>query len=73
LHIHDGKFRKMGRIGPPITLTGTATSVRKIRGAIVARYQFRFEQEAEVIYQGEHTALFSQVATSDSPPVPETT
>ena len=60
-HIHDGRFRRMGRIGPPMSLTCTATSVRKIRGAIVARYQFRFVQEGDLVYQGDHTALFSNV------------
>lgn len=60
-HIHDGRFRRMGRIGPPLELTCTATQVRKIRGSIVARYRFRFAQEADVVYEGEHTALFTRV------------
>jgi len=60
-HIHDGRFRRMGKLGPPMDLTCTATSVRKIRGAIVARYQFRFVQEGDLVYQGDHTALFSNV------------
>jgi len=61
-NIHEGRFRRMGRIGPPMDLTCTATSVRRIRGAIVARYLFRFEQEGELVYTGDHTALFSRVA-----------
>lgn len=60
-HIHDGHG---GRIGPPMMMTCTASSVRKIRGAIVARYGFRFEQEGELVYQGDHTALFSRVASA---------
>lgn len=60
-HIHDGRFRRMGRIGPPLELTCTATQVRKIRGSIVARYRFRFAQEGDAVYEGEHTALFTRV------------
>lgn len=60
-HIHDGRFRRMGRIGPPLELTCTATQVRKIRGSIVARYRFRFAQDGDVVYEGEHTALFTRV------------
>jgi hypothetical protein len=63
-HIHDARFRRMGRIGPPLELTCTALSVRKIRGTIVARYRFAIAQEAEAVYTGEHTALFTRVAAS---------
>ena len=63
-HIHDGRFKKLGRIGPPMHLTCTATSVRKIRGSILARYQFRFEQDGDVVYVGDQTALFSRVTSS---------
>jgi hypothetical protein len=59
-HIHEGRFRKMGRLGPPMTLSCTATSVRRIRGAIVGRYRFRFEQEGDLVYEGDQTALFSR-------------
>lgn len=60
-HIHEGRFRRLGRIGPPLVLSCTATSVRKIRGSILARYQFRFEQEGDLVYEGDQTALFSRV------------
>lgn len=62
-HIHDGRFRRMGRIGPPLVLACTATAVRKIRGSMVARYKFRFEQEGELVYDGDQTALFSRVGS----------
>src|SRR5215813_5187860 len=61
--IHEARFRKMARIGPPMLLTCTATSIRRIRGAIVGRYTFRFEQEGEVVYTGDQTAMFSRVET----------
>jgi len=62
-HIHEARFKRMGRIGPPMELACTASSVRRFRGAIVARYMFRFEQEGELVYAGEQTAMFSRVAT----------
>jgi hypothetical protein len=62
-HIHDGRFRKLGTIGEAMELACTATSVRRIRGAIVARYQFRFTQRGERIYEGDQTALFTQITS----------
>jgi 3-hydroxymyristoyl/3-hydroxydecanoyl-(acyl carrier protein) dehydratase len=61
-HIHDGRFRKLARVGEPLRLRCTATMVRKIRGAIVARYQFEFRQADEVVYEGDQTAMFTRVA-----------
>ena len=60
-HIHEARFRKMARIGPPLVLSCTATSVRKIRGALVVRYAFGFTQEGESVYEGDQTALFHRV------------
>lgn len=62
-HIHGARFRKMGRIGPPLLLACTATSVRKMRGALIVRYTFRFEQEDDVVYEGDQTAFWSRVGT----------
>jgi len=61
-HIHEAKFRRMGRIGPPLELACSATSVRRIKGSILARYQFRFEQDGDLIYEGDQSALWSRVA-----------
>src|SRR5688572_25898282 len=52
-HIHEARFRRMGKIGPPMTLACTATSVRKIKGSILARYSFRFEQDGDLVYEGD--------------------
>ena len=60
-HIHDGRFRRMGKIGQPMMLACKATSVRKIRGALVVRYEFRFMQLDELVYEGEHSAIFTRV------------
>lgn len=60
-HIHDGRFRRMGKIGQPMDLACKATSVRKIRSALVVRYEFRFMQSNELVYEGEHSAIFTRV------------
>ena len=60
-HIHEARFRKMARIGPPMTLACTATSIRRIKGVIVGRYKFRFEQDGDTVYEGDQSALFSRV------------
>ncbi len=63
-HIHEGRFRRMGKIGAPLDLACTATRVRKIRGALVVRYEFRFTQTAELVYEGEHSAIFTRIAST---------
>ncbi len=60
-HIHDGRFRKMGKIGEPMLLACTATSMRRIQGAIFARYQFRFTQGEELVYQGDQSAVWTKI------------
>ena len=65
-HIHAGRFRRMGKIGPPMLLSCQALQVRKIRGVIVARYKFLFTQEGESIYEAEHSAIFTQVLVDDT-------
>jgi hypothetical protein len=60
-HIHEAKFKKLGEIGPPIELVCTATNVRRIQKSIVARYRFRFMQNGALIYEGDQTAIWSQV------------
>ena len=63
-HIHEAKFRRMGKIGPPMTLACTATSVRKIRGSILVRYQFRFDQDGDRVYEGDQSALWSRIPSA---------
>ena len=63
-HIHEARFRKMARIGPPLVLACTATSVRRIRGALVVRYSFEFTQEGDAVYEGDQTAMFHRIAES---------
>jgi len=60
-NIHSARFRKMGRMGVAIRAEVVATSIRRIRGAIVGRYRFRLEQGDDCIYEGDQSALWSQV------------
>jgi hypothetical protein len=60
-HIHAARFRKMGRIGPPVVLDCQATRIRRIGGNIIARYRFEFAQEGETIYEGEQTAVWTPI------------
>jgi hypothetical protein len=63
-HIHGGRFKKMGTIGAPLVLETTATRVRTIRGAIVGTYQMRFTQGDDLVYEGEHQSIFTQVVAT---------
>jgi len=58
--IHDARFRKLGVMGEPIELACTATLIRRIRKSMVGRYEFRFRQSGDVIYEGAHTAMWTQ-------------
>jgi hypothetical protein len=60
-HIHEARFRRMGKIGSPMILRCTATNVRKIKGSILARYKFRFEQDGDLVYEGDQSALWSRI------------
>lgn len=60
-HVHSLRFKKLARIGPKLTLAAVASQVRKIGGAMVIRYQFKFEQDGEVVYEGDQTAMFSRL------------
>jgi hypothetical protein len=67
-HIHAARFRRMGKVGPPMMLACEALSVRRIRGAIVPRYRFRFTQHDELVYEAEHSAIFTRVGAAESAP-----
>lgn len=60
-HIHDARFRRMGKIGSPMILHCTATNIRKIKSSIYGRYKFRFEQDGDLVYEGDQSALWSRV------------
>jgi hypothetical protein len=60
-HIHEGKFKKLGRVDRPLELECQATQSRKVRGSLFARYRFKFQQGEDVVYEGEQSAIWSQI------------
>lgn len=65
-HVHSARFKKMGKIGPPILARCRATSVRKIGGALVGRYEMKFTQDGEVIYEGDQSAIWTKIEAPTS-------
>lgn len=67
VRIHDARFSALARPGEPLVLEGTATRIRKIRNQIFARYRFLFTQGETVVYEGDQTAIWEQVAPPVTP------
>jgi 3-hydroxymyristoyl/3-hydroxydecanoyl-(acyl carrier protein) dehydratase len=63
-NIHAAKFRKLVPPGHPIIATCTATKLRSGKSRHVVRYEFRFEHEGDVCYEGDQTAMW--LNTSDA-------
>ncbi len=61
-HIHDARFPRMGRIGPPVHLFGEAERQRCIRATWFVTIAFRFEQEGEVVYRSRQSAAWVRPA-----------
>lgn len=57
-HVRDGRFRRLGRIGPPVIATAVAHKRRLFRGAWFLDYRFTFSQEGEELYASEQTAVW---------------
>jgi len=64
-HIHEGRFRRMGRIGPPMVLECQASRIRRIGSALVVRYRMLFLQDDDAIYEGDQTAIWSRVDAAE--------
>ena len=60
-------FRKLVPPGTPIEATCTAKSIRSGKSRHVVRYDFRFEHEGDVCYEGDQTAMWMKVTTSGAP------
>jgi hypothetical protein len=59
--IHAAAFRKLVPPGTPIEATCTAKSTRSGKSRHVVRYDFRFEHEGDVCYEGDQTAMWMNV------------
>lgn len=59
-HVRDARFRKAGLIGPPIRAAAEAHRRRQLRGTWFLDYRFRYEQEGEVVFESEQTAVWTR-------------
>lgn len=64
--IHRADFKRLARIGPPVTLESRETRTRVGARRIMIRYDFRFLQAGEVVYLGDQSAMFVQGRALDS-------
>jgi hypothetical protein len=64
-HIRQARFGRMGLIGPPVVATVTCTKQRQILGTWFCDFDFRFEQEREVVYASVQTAAWRRQAPVD--------
>ena len=62
VRIHDAKYHKLANTTDPLVLECTATKVRRIREQLFVRYAFTFKQNEDVVYVGDQTAIWTQVA-----------
>ncbi len=56
--IHRADFKRLALLGPPLDLASRETRTRVGEKRVVIRYEFRFEQEGELVYLGDQTAMF---------------
>lgn len=57
-HVKEARFRRLARIGPPVVAALTEQKRRQWQGSWFLTYGFRFEQEGEVVYESEQTAVW---------------
>ncbi len=56
--IHDARFVRLGRIGPPVTATLRDLGHRRLRDTVFTRAAFSFTQEGAEIYRSEQSAAW---------------
>ncbi len=59
--IYRARFVSLAPPGEPLELSTRATHVRRGKGRIFARYEFRFEQAGRLVYESEQAALWTRV------------
>lgn len=61
VRIHNARFHRLVRPGPPLELSCRATRIRKQPASVFARYTFAFEQEGALVYEGDQTAMWNRL------------
>ncbi len=59
--IYSARFRALAKPGPPLVLECKATQMRRGDASVFARYEFRFHQDATLVYDGEQSAMWTKV------------
>lgn len=65
-HVKEARFRRIGRIGPPVRAELVNLKKRFVSNVWFLSYRFRFEQDGEAIYESEQTAAWRRTT---APPV----
>lgn len=61
VRIHDAKYHKLANTEDPLILECAAQRVRRIREQLFVRYKFWFKQNDALVYEGDQSAIWSQV------------
>ena len=56
--IHRADFKALALIGPSLTLRSREIASRRGAQRIVARFEFEFSQNGQMVYYGDQTAMF---------------
>ncbi len=59
--IYKARYLALAEPGEPLILEGTATKVRRGAKKIFVRYEFRFTQGDEVVYDSEQAAIWMKI------------
>jgi hypothetical protein len=59
--ISSARFVSLARMGEPILIDCKATQLRRGAAKAFVRYEFRFTQGPDLIYEGDQTAIFMKV------------
>jgi hypothetical protein len=59
--INAARFRALATPGVPLVLECRATQLRRGSASVFARYAFTFTQDGAVVYEGDQTALWTNV------------
>lgn len=59
--IYNARFHSLAKMGPALDLEGQATKVRRMSEQVFVRYEFRFMQEGQLVYEGDQGAMWTKV------------
>jgi 3-hydroxymyristoyl/3-hydroxydecanoyl-(acyl carrier protein) dehydratase len=61
-HIREARFHRMGLIGPPITVSVTATKQRQMMGTWFCEFDFAFVQDGQPVYTSKQSAAWRKLS-----------